>query len=409
MKVWFALVFIATGVLAQEIELRDPVTKLQKQIADGKVQLSFHQELGYLPSLLKALKISESSQGLVFSKTSLQLHHIHPQAPRALYFNDDVYVGYTTGGDLLEIASIDPDRGPVFFGLEQNQAEKPKFQRREDCLQCHQSPRTFDMPGLLVRSVWTLPSGYPDFKQGGGFNTTDSSPMKERWGGWYVSGTLESDVHMGNQVLRGEPESVDLSHGANVTDLEKLLDTDRYLTPHSDLVALMVLEHQAQLHNLITRANLGSRTALEQNKAIAEMFGLKPGEWTDSTKRRIKTVTEALVKGLLFRDEYRLKGRVEGTSSFAEEFQKLGPFDSKKRSLRDLDLETRLLKYPCSWLIYSESFDALLPEIKAVIYARMKELLDNPEGRATLEILKETKPGFGRESLPSRPKPAANN
>lgn len=372
----------------------DPVAQLQEKISAGSVKLAYDQEYGYLPSLLNQLKIPIDSQGLVFSKTSLQLHRIHPQSPRAIYFNDDVYVGYVSGGDVIEIASVDPDRGSLFYSLEQEPASKPSFKQRDDCLQCHQSQKTLDIPGLLIRSVWTLPDGYPDFKNGGGFISDDRSPLKERWGGWYVSGTHQNDFHMGNQVLRGAPDAVDLRVGANVTDLDRLVNTNRYLTPHSDLVALMILEHQATMHNLLTKLNTESRSILEQNTAIAKAFGLKPGEWTESTQRRIHNLVEAAVKYMLFREEYPLKGKIEGTSSFAAEFQKLGPHDPEGRSLRQLDLETRLLKHRCSWLIYSTSFDALLPEVKSRVYRRMQELLDNPQDRATLDVLKATKPEF---------------
>jgi len=380
---------IATCAIAQQ----DPVGQLQKKLADGSLKLAYDQEFGYLPDLLKALRVPTSSQGLVFSKTSLQLHHIHPQAPRAIYFNDDVYVGYVQGGDVIEVVSVDPQHGSLFFSLEQDPAIKPVFTKREDCLQCHQSQKTFDIPGLLLRSVWTLSSGYPDFKQGG-FAGDERSPMKERWGGWYVSGTVENDAHMGNQVLRGELEPVDLSKGADVVNLDKLVNTNRYLTPHSDIIALLVLQHQVRVHNLLARTNTQSREVLAQNASLAKMFELKPGEWTDSTRRRIDRMVDELAQALLFQGEYQLKGRIRGTSSFAEEFSKLGPRDSKGRSFRDFDLNSRLLKYPCSWLVYSEAFDSLLPEIKTRVYGRMRGLLNRPEGRATLEILAETKPDF---------------
>ncbi len=397
MRPVFAVFLIGAALFAEPpgtSEPKDPVSILHEKIQKGEEKFAFHQELGYLPAILKALKIPESSQGLVFSKTSLQLHRIHPQAPRAIYFNDDVYVGYVAGGDLIEIASVDPDKGSIFYVIEQEPTAKPVFSKRDDCLQCHQSQKTFDVPGLLLRSVWTLPNGYPDFKHGGGFFGDDTAPMKHRWGGWYVSGVIENDVHMGNFLLRGIPEEADLSRTSNITDLDKLVNTNRYLTPHSDIVALMALQHQVQVHNLITRANIGSRTALEQNAAVAEMFELKPGQWTESTKRRVNTVTEALVQALLFQDEYELKGKITGTASFVEEFQKLGPFDSKGRSVRQFDLNTRMLKYPCSWLIYSEAFDALLPEVREIIYSRMYELLNTDAKRETLEILLETKPSF---------------
>ncbi len=379
---------------------RDAVTLLQKRIDKGEVRLAWDREFGYLPALLKALQVPIASQGLVFSKTSLQIHRIHPQTPRAIYFNDEVYVGYVPGGDVLEVSAVDPVKGGAFFTLDQEEKPKLRLQKRDDCLQCHASPKTLGVPGHLVRSVWTQASGYPLFTVGGYMND-HNSPMKERFGGWYVTGTTANAVHMGNQVLReGDvPESLRLADGANVNDLNTRFSTNRYLAPHSDVVALLVLSHQAHMHNLIARANLESRIALEQNAAIGKALGLKPGEWTESTQRRIHSVCEALVRYMLFRDEPALPGAVRGTSDFAAQFQAAGRRDAKGRSLRELDLEHRLFRYPVSWLIESEAFDSLPAEVRAYVYRRIRETLSasgTPRDRTALEILSQMKPEFVR-------------
>lgn len=389
--------FEAGGVRYNDPHTADPIAALQARLRSRDLRLTHDADLGYLPALLRELKIPVSSQGLVFSKTSLQLHKIFPRNPRALYFNDDVYIGYVPGGDVIEISAVDPLRGAIFYTLDQSAAPTPRIERREDCLQCHASPRTLGIPGHLMRSVWTAASGYP-MVANGGFVTDDRSPMKERWGGWYVTGTHVNDVHMGNQTLPedAKPETFDPAPGANLTDVSNRFSALRYLTPHSDVVALMVLGHQTALHNFIARASYETRLAVEQNEAIARALKVDPSEFSASTRRRIERPAEELVLYLLFRNEAPLKGRVTGTSTFARDFARGAKRDRKGRSLRDFDLERRLFRYPCSWLIDSPAFDAMPAVTKRYVYRRIREILGRPGGppedRAALEILAQVKP-----------------
>jgi hypothetical protein len=173
---------------------------------------------------------------------------------RALYFTDDVSVGRVPGGDVVEIASVDPRQGVVFYTMDQESGPKPRIDRRDECLQCHASGGTLGVPGLMVRSVFVERSGMPLFNAGG-FVTDHRSPLSQRWGGWYVTGTHGSQRHMGNVFVedRDHPDVLDREKGANVTDLHGRIDIERYLAPSSDIVALMVLEHQTRMTNLITR------------------------------------------------------------------------------------------------------------------------------------------------------------
>lgn len=389
----------------ENADLADPVSRLQRRIDQGSAKLEWSDAHGYLPSLLRHLAVPIESQMLVFSKTSFQLQRITPQTPRAIYFNDDVYVGWVQDGDVIEISAADPNKGGVFYTLDQTAAGKPKIVRRDECLQCHASPKTAGVPGHMVRSVYTATDGYPVF-QAGGFVTTHESPMKERWGGWYVTGRHENDFHMGNSFLRDkDPETFDLRAGANVTDLSRRIDARPYLTPHSDIVALMVLEHQAHLHNLITRASYEARIALEVQASMDKALG-RSGEWTESTKRRVYGPADALLSYLLFAGEAPLRGRVQGTSGFAGQFARQGPRDRQGRSLREFDLEHRLFRYPLSYLVYSESFDQLPPPVKGHIYRRLCEGLAGRDPSrifahltagdrtAIREILLDTKPEF---------------
>jgi hypothetical protein len=379
----------------------DPVARLQKRLADGTARLKFEAGRGFLPSLLEALRIPVSSQGLVFSKTSSQRDHTNPQTPRAVYFADDISVGWVPGGRVIDLISVDPNRGPIFYTLEQSQEGPPRFRRRADCLQCHLGPKTINVPGLLVRSVHTASNGMP-VATVAGFVNGHNSALEERWGGWYVTGTLSGDRHLGNIFVSSpdHPEPADFSAGANVTGLRDRFDTSPYLSPHSDLVALLVLEHQVRMQNLITRANYETRYALDEQNTQATRTS------PDWPQQRIALAAEPLLEYMLFRNEAPLRGAVKGTSAFAAEFEHSGPRDAKGRSLRQLDLQTRLSRYPCSFLIHSAAFDALPQEMKTCLWRRLEQILIGQDRSATystmtsqdrkdvLEILLETKPEF---------------
>ena len=386
----------------------NPVSQLQARLDSGETKLDFDDRVGYLKSVLRELAVPESSQMLVFSKTSLQRHRIAPRTPRAIYFNDDMYVGFCQHGDVAEFSAVDPQLGVVFYTLDQEETDKPKFTRQNDnCLLCHASTQTRSVPGHLVRSVYVDPVGFPVFAMGT-HRIDHTSPLAKRWGGWYVTGTHGEQTHLGNLIVSGKQvrEPVDNTAGQNVTDLSSLLKTSAYLTPHSDLVALMVLEHQAETHNLITRANFTTREALYAEAHLNKDLNEPEGHRWQSTNTRIQSAGNELVKYLLFSGEASLTAKLRGTTSFAEEFTARGPRDPQGRSLRDFDLARRLFKYPCSYLIYSRSFDALPREAKDFVYRRLWEVLSGADqtqdfahlsalDRAAIrEILCSTRPGL---------------
>ncbi len=388
--------------------LHDAVTDLQKKLDEGKAKLAYDNDLGYLPALLRALNVPVSSQTLVFSKTSFQAPRISPHTPRALYFNDTVSVGYVKGGDVVEVSSLDPKQGVVFYTLDQERARVPQIQRREECMQCHASSKSLGVPGNIIRSVFTDSSGQVLF-QAGGFSTDHRSPMKERWGGWYVTGKHGSQLHMGNTFVEKpnvEPASLDMAGGANITDLKWRFNSQAYLSPHSDIVALMVLEHQVRMQNLITRVGFEARMALHSQADINKMLEKPSDEFSESTIRRINGPSEYLLSYMLFTDEALLEAPVEGTSGFTAEFPLQGPKDKKGRSLRDFDLTRRIFRYPCSYMIYSEAFDSLPAPAKDRIYRRLWEVLTGQDKskayetltaadrKAVLEILLDTKQGL---------------
>jgi len=414
------LAFLATSAFAQlDFErppidyhnrpTSNPIEDLQKKVNSGEIALKYDEQLGYLPSVMQHLGIHKNTQTLVFSKTSLQLRRIMPERPRALYFNDDTYLGYVQYGDVLEVSTTDPELGAMFYTLDQDPKEKPQFVRdRGHCFHCHASNRTKGVPGHLVRSVYPNKHGQPEFGRGT-YTSDHSTPFSKRFGGWYVTGKHGDMRHMGNTVLDSvKALDLDREAGANITDLSPIVDTDPYLTNTSDMVALMVLTHQTQMHNYITLANLETLSALNYNKVMAAALERPADYISGSTKRRIRNAAEKLVRFMLFSEEFTLQNKVSGTSGFTEDFSKRGPKDSKGRSLFQLDLDTRLLQYPCSWLVYTESFDKLPPmDLEAVaneLYYALNYHTDNPDfahlskkdKQNIFEILTETKPNLAK-------------
>src|SRR5213593_4061980 len=339
-RVLVAVLCVVTPVFARALRQDQASAKVL-----GGLKLEYTEKWGYLPSLLKYYNIPISSQGLVFSKSSFQLMQIAPDAPRAIYFNDDVYVGWVNHGQYIEVATVDPQTGPVFYTLRQEQDHHyPVLEpQKEQCLVCHDTFQTHKpVPRLLMLSLLPNPDG--NALKAAALITNDQSPFRERWGGWYVTGTHGKQQHLGNTIVRARADDIDdmkkfiarmdLSAGANLTDLSKRFDTKEYLSPHSDIVALMVLGHQTHVHNMITSGVYEIRDAITQ--------GLSGEKMADA----VKDAGERIVRAMLFVSEAQLTEPIRGTSSFAEEFMKRGPRDSKGRSLRDLDLQHRLLRYP---------------------------------------------------------------
>lgn len=391
------------SVRRPQVPQDDPVTALIQRVQTDRTVLNFDEAHGYLTSVLKELKVPVSSQTLVFSKSSFQLTQISPDSPRAVYFNDDTYVGWVNHGEFIEIAHVDPKNGPAFYTIDQEYDPYPVIQPQTDqCLICHDTFQTSSpVPRLLMLSVLPNPDG--NALKAAALITNDKSPFRERWGGWYVTGTHGSLRHLGNTIVHARADDIDdmrkfitkldLSAGANVTDLSKRFDTKEYLTPSSDIVALMVLGHQTHVHNMITSGVYEIRDAVQKGMS-------------DKMAQILKDAGEPIVKAMLFSEEAPLTGPVAGTSGFAAEFSARGPRDSKGRSLRDFDLQHRLLRYPMSYLIYSESFDDMPAELKDYVMRRFHQVLSGEDTsaefahlsaddrKAILEILHETKPGF---------------
>jgi hypothetical protein len=392
-------------------ELTDPVSLLIMKLQSGKAQLHFDGPQGYLRSLIQTLNIPLESQIAVFSKTSLQKDRIEPRNPRTIFFNDSVSVAWMFGG-FIELASHDPRRGIIFYILPQLPGNPPSFQRREDCLSCHFSDHSLGVPGMMIRSMFTAPDGRPLLIFGGSLAVDQRTPIEERWGGYYVTGATGAIRHLGNATFTDEdennPQSVVTANTLKLDGLQSKFDTRNYLWPYSEAAALMVCDHQMHMQNLITRVGWEIRAAEydAQNKQAVDMTAL------------LRETAEEFVDYLLFVDEAPLSaaiaasGRGSPSSPFTKTFAAQGPRDGKGRSLRDLDLHTRLLRYPCSYMIYSPAFDALPEEAKNAIYQRMWQVLSGSlkekkyarlgpaDRRAIVEILRDTRKGLPRYFQP---------
>jgi hypothetical protein len=377
---------------------RDPIAKLTADVQAGKAQLKFQGEQGYLKSLLELLQIPIESQIAVFSKTSVQSNNIGPSNPRVLYFNDSVAVGSVRGG-FIEIASQDPEQGIIFYMLPQQPEAKPFFIKREECLSCHLSRNSLDVPGMLVRSVYTAPSGTP-INPLGSYLVDHRTNLEQRWGGWYVTGNSGSMRHLGNVFVSNpdRPDAMISDETLNLKTLKDKFDTDAYLSPYSDAIAMLVFNHQMHMMNLITRLGWEFRIAASLENATHKK--------NDEIDRQLRDATAEFVDYLLFIDEAPIRNKIGGTSGFAEKFAVLGPVDTSGRSLRQFDLEHRLMRYPCSYMIYSPAFDALPSDAKQAIYTRIRKILGGEEKdpryaqltsadrRAITEILQDTKSDF---------------
>jgi hypothetical protein len=363
----------------------DRVASLNRRILDGQARLTFDERGGYLGSILDALDVPIESQVATFARNSFQADLIGLENPRTLYFSDSVAVGWVRGADLLEVAAQDPRQGAIFYTIEQKRADRPQFTRNDQCLACHLSWDTLGVPGFFLMSTLTVPDDKNTYASG--FSSDHRKDFDTRWGGWYVTGNIGSLVHMGN-VPVSRTDQPARAGARPLKSLDQRFDIRGFPSHGSDVVALMVLDHQAHMMNLITRTGWEARLAAAGDA------------------RQTARVDEAavdLVDYMLFVYEAPLTGAVRGTSGFAEKFAGLGPVDSHGRSLRQLDLDRRLLKYRCSYMIYAEAFDGMPSLAKGAVYRRLWHVLSGQERskpyaqisladrRAIVEILRETK------------------
>ena len=367
---------------------------LRRDLAAGKITVgSLPLSAAALSLLLDRLNISIDSQMLVFSKTSNQASRISPDHPRAIFFNDAVVVAYIPGSPTIEVAAFDAVRGIVFYTLGSDGASLPTIERALTCIRCHHGPNTAGVPGVYVGSVIPGPSGAP-LRGDTAIITDHRTAFADRWGGWYVTARRGEQRDRANAVAANPSDPAILVRNSqqNLTTLAGRFNHGAYPTGTSDIVALMTFEHQTQMWNLLSRVAWQARIAEQAGSGDQPR---KQGE--------LRTDIEDLVAYMLFAGEARIEQPIEGVSSFARTFAERGVRDRQGRSLRDFDLKTRLFRYPLSYLIYSEAFDALPATARDLVYQRLYEILSGVntepafghlsqrDRRAILGIIRDTK------------------
>ncbi len=401
-------------ILYSESEPVTRLTKIRDRIEQGEDLLSGATGQEKLGKLLTLLEVPLESQVLVYSKTSAQNSLIAPEHPRAIYFSDNAYVGWVQNGN-IEVITFDKKLGMVFHLLDITQGNKVKFIRDQSCLNCHGESSTNNWPGIMVRSVFPQKNGQPLY-HAGTYRTDHSSPLEERWGGWYVTGDSGKQSHLGNILAQEDAGTRKVTYQpmalAAVKSLDGLFPTEPYLAGgSSDMVALMILEHQVSVHNALVEGNLAARQTLYRHIKMKEVFGEAPDSpMSESNQSVLDSQAERIAGKLLFADEQIMKDAgVEGAVAFQQAFARNARFNRDRRSLKDLRLYERLFKYRCSYLIDSEAFHHLPQELKIRVWAKLsaalavpargdskyQHLSDSEKVRIT-EILEDTIPTFSK-------------
>lgn len=355
----------------------DALTRLQARLAAGSVTL-IGEELPMLQTVLRELGVSADSQTLVFSRTSFQRSRIRPDQPRALYFSDSVYVGWVPGG-LVEVTAIDPVLGPVFYSLELpgRRGGAAKIARDSDCLRCHGGAFVREIPGVFVRSVFPDQNGDPLLRHGT-LVVDDETPFEQRWGGWYVTGYRGATAHRGNVLTSERGDQLVYEPAASRPDeLSAKFETSAYLKPTSDVVALLVVEHQMTMQNTLTHAGFAARRMIAYQHGLQKTFKEAQTDEPayDSVKSVFASSAQDVVDRLLFRNAAPLPAGIVGHEGFLKTFANGAPRNRAGHALKDLQLEGRLFAQRCSYLIYSESFRALPETLKVRVWDRLDAAL----------------------------------
>ncbi len=368
----------------------DVASELVVKLGRGEVALDQSDEKSFLLGVLKALEIPVSSQLLVYSATSLQSGLIHPSNPRALYFSEEAYVGFVPGGR-IEIVAIDPAAGPVFQILSRTGGGRPPFvDRSSRCMNCHAGNPMHQRPGFFTESVLATNTGgsLDGFRRDLVGHTV---PLKDRFGGWHVTDAGGPDLPLANLMaaaVNGKVIRIKNPPGSQ-------FDWERYPVQSSKLMTHLIHEHQLEFHNLVTMAVYEAREALAAGG----------GKVDNADALVLNDVARQLVRYLLFAKEAELpSGGVPLAAEFAADFLARKHATKDGRSLRDLDLRTRIFKYRCSYMIYTPSFVAMPPVVKDRVLAGLRTALSDvglpefsylplSERRAIREILRETLPG----------------
>ena len=408
-KVFAGLLLLASMLVATAADYRDfdqpphdywkrtphdRFSRWMTNVQSGKVELDYSGEKAFVASVLKSLDIPSSSQMLVFSTTSLQLSLISPRTPRAIFFNEDIYLGYVVGGK-IEIVSVDPDLGGIFyiFDIPRN-GQPPRPERATRCMNCHAREDTGYVPGLVVKSVVPGPRGgsLKSFRQE---QSGHGIPLDQRFGGWYVTGLANFTNHWGNLIGQSTPQGMQRISAVPGT----MFSYDRYLVPNSDVLPQLLHEHQIGFVNRAIEATYRTRTHLAEDS----------GKLTAAHAAILDEQARTLTRYLLFADEIPLpQGGIAGEAEFKTDFASVRRIGQGGASLKDFDLRTRLFQHRCSYMIYSLAFQGLPPEMKQRVFTRLALALNTAKPDKDFAYLptaeKQTIRGILKTTLPELPK-----
>jgi hypothetical protein len=352
---------------------RDPFSKLASSIAKGQLAIDTSSETRYLGDLLKVLNVPASSQALVYSATSLQLSYISIEHPRAMYFNEDVYVGHVRGGR-IEVISMDPELGAIFsiFDVPRKPGQPVTVERSERCMNCHANGSTGRVPGVVLKSVMPGPNNgsLDSYRRD---QIGHQVPLADRFGGWHVTGAEGFSDHRGNLLGRYVDGKIVTSPALP----GQYADLSVYLRPSSDILPLLVLDHQAAFTNKLTE--------LVYRWRGARVRGAEAG---------LQEKIDEFVRYTLFADEVPLpKGGFPGDPDYRRDFAAAGRTDSQGRSWREFDLKTRMFRYRCSYMLDTALFRGIPVPLQERIFGRMRQALDpaKPDPRyAYLPVAEKT-------------------
>jgi hypothetical protein len=366
---------------------QDAVTAALKKIENGELKVDTSNDRAFVSSLLGALKVPVSSQLLVYSATSMQSGIINPRNPRALYFNDEIYVGFVPGG-LVEIMGVDPELGGVFYIFDKPQpGQLPRTDRSTRCFNCHAGSATMRIPGLLAESVAPIISGasYENYRRD---EQGHQIPLADRFGGWHVTSAKPFGETKANIFARSD------GSGVKIVKVKpgEMWDIEKHLLPSSDILPHLIHEHQIGFDNQVIHAAY-----------IAREIGDKGRTPTLADDKRLNEKASALVRYILFADEAKLPpSGIVGDEQYAKDFLSNKKASGSGLSLKDLDLKTRMFKHRCSYMLYTPQWQKLPALIKNRVYAGMKLALSGKdrnyaylsaqERLAIVSILRETLP-----------------
>ena len=112
----------------------------------------------------------------------------------------------------VDIAAQDRQQGILFYTIDQTVSARAEIVRHtRQCLSCHVSGSTMEVPGVIARSMFSNRDG-DVMPQLGSSIVDHRTPLSERWGGFFVTGNYDAPVyggfgHMGNVTTAVHPTS----------------------------------------------------------------------------------------------------------------------------------------------------------------------------------------------------------